>query len=167
MDDFLGKPLVTRQLQTTLAHWLKPPPGTAQKTSLEVPELVLEATDHDNLNLLDGQVLREITFLQRPDQPDLIRRVVEIYLKDSPRLIAELEASALARDFDGLRRNAHALKSSSAHIGAGSLSQFAKELEARGRSHDLEGVEEILKKIGKDYKNLAQALQAEILKRTA
>ncbi len=167
MDDFLGKPLVTSQLKTTLAHWLKVPADAVQQTSLDLPELEFEANDHDNLNLLDGQVLREITLLQQPGQPDLIRRVVEIYLQDSPRLIAELEASAAAQDFDGIRRNAHALKSSSAHIGAGSLSQFAKELEARGRSRNLEGVEGILRKIGQDYKNLAQALEAEILKRTA
>ncbi len=167
MDDFLGKPLLAEQLKTTLARWMKPMSDEAQPSSKRAQGSPAADPDHDRQDILDGGILREITLLQQPNQPDLVRHVVEIYLKDSPRLINAIEAAVASGDFEGVRRNAHALKSSSAHIGAGTLSQFARELEARGRSRNLQDVDRLLQQIEQGYQNLAQLLEAEILKRTA
>jgi HPt (histidine-containing phosphotransfer) domain-containing protein len=123
--------------------------------------------DRDSPDILDGKILHEITLLQQPNQSDLVRHVVEIYLNDAPQLISALETAAASGDFEGLRRNAHTLKSNSAHIGARALSMFAKELEAQARSGNLAGVDRLLRQIGEGYQHLAHLLEAEILQRTA
>lgn len=167
MDDFLGKPLVIKQLNKTLERWLIPIDkelSQGDPAEINSQEQIME---EGSSSLLDAEVLREITLLQQPDQPDLIRRVVEIFLKESPRLLADIEGAVTAGDFDSLRRNAHSLKSSSAHIGAETLSQYAKELEIHGRNQNLTGVDQIVKSIKQDYQVLVLALEAEVLKRTA
>ncbi len=167
MDDFLGKPLVRVQLQTTLACWLEPVDEVQQLDSNEglsgkPTDLVLERAD-----ILDGKVLREISLLQLPNQPDLVQHVVEIFLNETPELLKSLDLAAASGDFETLRRHAHTLKSSSAHLGAVTLPQFAKELEACGRNKDLQDVDCLMQQIKQGYKDLAQLLEMEILSRTA
>lgn len=167
MDDFLGKPLVTGQLKATLARWLKPISDETWSASSKVPSSESPELDGDRLDILDGRVLDEIAQLQQQNQPDLVRHVVEIYLTDAPQLISSLETAAVSDDFEALYRNAHTLKSSSAHIGAAALSLFAKELEARARSRNPQGIDQLVRQIRQGYQDLTQLLETEILKRTA
>jgi signal transduction histidine kinase/ligand-binding sensor domain-containing protein/DNA-binding response OmpR family regulator len=167
MDDFLGKPLVGGTLKATLARWLKPNNDKSQQSSSELAGSSVESENDNPRDILNSDILREITQLQQPNQPDLVCHVVEIYLKDSPRLISAAQTAAVAGDFETLRRNAHALKSSSAHIGAARLSQLAKELEARGRNRNLQDVDQLVQQVEEVYQRLAPLLEAEILKRTA
>jgi signal transduction histidine kinase/ligand-binding sensor domain-containing protein/DNA-binding response OmpR family regulator/HPt (histidine-containing phosphotransfer) domain-containing protein len=171
MDDFLGKPLELEGLRVVLSRWIGVPEGTAAGAqALDVPAgIPVEASPEPRRlfpDMLDANVLHIIERLQRPGAPDLLQRVVQIYLKETPRLIGELEAAAASGDFDRLRRSAHALKSSSAHIGAASLSLFAKELELHGQRRNPEGVDGLVALSRQYYRDLARALEEQILRRT-
>src|SRR5690606_33472416 len=69
---------------------------------------------------------------------DEVDRLVDVFLEDTPRLIAALEGAAAGPDFDALRDAAHSLKSSSANLGAMSLSAAAKRVELAARERSLE-----------------------------
>ncbi len=168
MDDFLEKPIETGRLQAILSRWLQARADesglAAEDLSGITPPTPNQERDRKLPEMLNANVLQTIKFLQQPDKPDLLRQVVEIFLKETPQLIEVLEAAAAAGDFDVLHSNAHSLKSSSAHIGAESLSMFAKELETRGRRCNREGVNGLVKLIKQSYRELAPALEEDILK---
>ena len=168
MDDFLGKPLMIEQLTATLERCLESRIDNEHPGLIKLSTSQKAAIKDNNLEeLLDRKILHEIKQLQQPNQPDLVRHIVEIYLNDSPRLITEIQTAVASQNFDVLRRNAHALKSSSAHIGALSLSEIARELEVRGRTQDLQHINDLLNKIECGYQDLAQMLEVEILERKA
>ena len=164
MDDFLAKPLLASELQKCLARWLKPQTPNKESTVPKIPVITNHQEDHQ---LLNRDILREISTLQQPNQPDILRHVVEIFLADTPRLIAEIETAVSVGNLENLRCNAHALKSSSAHIGAITLSQYAKELESRGRKGDLQNIDQLLNQVDEGYQKLSQLLELEVLKRSA
>ena len=66
--------------------------------------------------------------------------IVRTFIGDSLELVKALRTSTSARDRDGVRLSAHALKSTAAVVGAEDLSQACAELEtiARRRSGALE-----------------------------
>jgi signal transduction histidine kinase/ligand-binding sensor domain-containing protein/DNA-binding response OmpR family regulator/HPt (histidine-containing phosphotransfer) domain-containing protein len=163
MDDFLSKPLEAERLRTTLGRWLRIQAIAPVAAGEEGSGQTRNDPDLEIPDMLDANVVQTIRLLQQPDQPDLLRRVLEVFLDESPKLIDELEAAANGGDFDLLRRAAHELRSSSAHIGADSLSLFAKELEARGRLRKREGVKGLVRLIKQNHRELAQALRQDVL----
>ena len=105
--------------------------------------------------------------LQQPGEADLLEKVVGIYLDETPDLIIRLRDAVSAGDFEQLRRTAHALKSSSAHIGAISLSAIAREMEMRGRQKSIEGITQLLTLIEQYYADARQELESLIRRNAA
>jgi HPt (histidine-containing phosphotransfer) domain-containing protein len=64
--------------------------------------------------------------------------LVATYLESAGRLVAELAAAAGAGDAGALYRPAHTLKSSSANLGAMSLSRMAAALESQAKRGSVE-----------------------------
>ncbi|WP_058835661.1 ATP-binding protein [Luteimonas abyssi] len=84
--------------------------------------------------IIDAEVLDEL----RAMLGDEVEHLVDVFLEDTPRLIARLEAAAQGPDYDALRDTAHSLKSSSANLGAMRLSEVARRIEAAARQEQLE-----------------------------
>ena len=66
-----------------------------------------------------------------------VDKIIAAYLEDTPRLIAQLERAAVDNDPIALRVAAHTLKSSSANVGATTLSDAARDLEHGARDGTL------------------------------
>ena len=58
-----------------------------------------------------------------------VANVMEVYLTDSPHLLEGIDQALQAKDWATLRENAHAMKSSSATMGAIRLSSLLETLE--------------------------------------
>jgi HPt (histidine-containing phosphotransfer) domain-containing protein len=70
---------------------------------------------------------------------ELLREIIELFLEDGPRLIAEVRAAVAAGDAVALKRAAHTLKGAASNFGAGAVVAAALELETMGRTGDLSG----------------------------
>ncbi|WP_394001820.1 ATP-binding protein [Luteimonas sp. WGS1318] len=68
---------------------------------------------------------------------DEVDRLIDVFLEDTPRLLATLENAVDGPDYSALREAAHSLKSSSANLGAMSLSAAARRIEAGAREREL------------------------------
>ena len=79
--------------------------------------------------VIDREVLAEL----RSVLGNEVDKLIDLFLDDTPMLLARLEAAALAPDFEELREAAHSLKSSSANLGAMALSAAAKRVELGAR----------------------------------
>jgi signal transduction histidine kinase/CheY-like chemotaxis protein len=67
-----------------------------------------------------------------------VERLIEVFLEDTPVLIARLEAAVTPPDYAALHEIAHTLKSSSANLGAMALSAAAKRVELGARMRTLD-----------------------------
>ncbi|WP_419605170.1 Hpt domain-containing protein [Thiolapillus sp.] len=167
MNDFLGKPLVASQLKMALMRWLEPgseapqpDPDVDSAQPVESSQIGQEQPD-----IIDEEALHNIGQLQQPGQPDLVQRILEIYLNESPKLVAAVEEAAESDDFESLYRAAHTLKSSSAHIGAAPVSRLAQDLEACGRNQEGAQIAHLVTQLKQAYQELVQLLEKKYLKR--
>lgn len=88
----------------------------------------------ESSSLLDEAVLNELRELSRELDQDVLGEVVTAYRKVAPELLVALDEAIGPRAFDALARAAHTLKGSSAQIGAVSVRDLAREIEADARA---------------------------------
>ncbi len=68
---------------------------------------------------------------------EFINELIDTFLDDAPKLIAQMRAALEVQDADSFRRAAHSLKSNAATFGAMELAELAKGLETLGREKRL------------------------------
>jgi len=162
MDDYLSKPVAREQLGACLRRWLGPRaasapvaatpavaaaatpaaaaaiPSRSQPTAAAVaparaPHLVAHDPDAQ-APVLDPAMLQEL----REITGDEAATIVALFLQDAPRLVRQLEQASATPDLEAMREAAHALKSSSANVGALALSAVARRIEAGARAQALD-----------------------------
>jgi HPt (histidine-containing phosphotransfer) domain-containing protein len=110
--------------------------------------------------MVDDAVLSE---LRASVQGDIafVRELVEAYVSDSAVLIDAIEAAVAAGDADALVRPAHTLKSSSATLGAMTVSGTARTLEVAARSGSLTdpGTSSAAARVRSEWETAASALR--------
>ena len=116
MDRYVGKPFSIDQLYEVLESCV---PGDAEAAAVQ---------KHGGI-VLDQQTVGRIRALNKPGGPDLFARVVGLYISSSLALIEAIRTAAAAKDAVAMLRAVHALKSSSANVGALSLAELCRDLE--------------------------------------
>jgi HPt (histidine-containing phosphotransfer) domain-containing protein len=97
--------------------------------------------------------------MQRPGGPNLLQRVVELYMESAPTLLETLRGALESRDPEALAGAAHSLKSSSANVGAVHLSALCAELERLGRGGDLRAVATLVTGVEEELVRVQEALR--------
>ncbi|MDR3590440.1 MAG: PAS domain S-box protein [Negativicutes bacterium] len=155
MDDYVSKPIKVGELETSVKRWLAPRPCANQQENRQEA-----STDRLDTGLLDYTVIEEFRKLERLNKKPVFDRVIDLFLQSTPRHIEEMRAALAKKDAVSLYKAAHALKSSSASIGARRLAQVCGKIEARGRSGIQSGGSKLLDRMESEYK----AACAELLK---
>ena len=106
--------------------------------------------------VLDHEILDDLRAMLGGDLDHLI----DVFLADTPRLISTLEQAATGPDYDALRDAAHSLKSSSANLGAMSLSTAAKRVELGARERLLERPAVAVALVANEFNRVRAALKA-------
>ncbi len=84
--------------------------------------------------ILDAETFGVLEELAGDDDPDLIAELIGLFLEDSMERMGQIKAAAESQDATTIGSAAHALKSSSANIGARSFSRVCSEMETASRS---------------------------------
>ena len=162
MDDYLPKPFRQKQVYAVLKRHSGRPEGAAGESVPETEQEAASPPEAAERAVIDSSALEEIRLLQREGAPDLVEKVVTIYLTDAPGIIARLDAAVQARDALEIRQAAHKLKSSSASVGALYLASLLAEAELRGREDRQEDIGELTAQIGDEYEAVKKALEKEL-----
>ncbi len=117
--------------------------------------------DKSQNSVIDDASLAELMELDRASQSGIFERIVRIYLDRAPVLLRDLQLGVDADDADAIFAAAHELKSSSANVGATTLSALCKDLEMLGRSGSTMGATAQLAEITQLY----HAVVAELSRR--
>jgi HPt (histidine-containing phosphotransfer) domain-containing protein len=159
MDAYVAKPIHTPDLFHAIAVAVPealtsetvPPPRPDFHT--DPPPRRLENPSHEAV-LLDGAML-----LDRVEgDEELLRELVDLFLEDAPKQLAEIRAAIDAADSAQVARAAHTLKGAVANFGAPAAVHLARNLEAMGRRGDLTGASTACATLEK----VLQALLAEL-----
>ena len=177
MDDYLSKPLNRALLEQTLRKWL--PAGAKSRPTVPSPAVPMHpppapiATQAIGPSIITGQVpslvldtdvIRDLVEVMGGEFTDLVR----VYLEDTPKAITTLEQAATQGNIDGLIAPSHSLKSTSANLGATSLSELAKRVEHGARAGTLNANEApiLVAEIKRGFQRVTHELNA-LLTRSA
>lgn len=104
---------------------------------------------------LDPEVIARLRELAARSRPSLLTSLRETYLTDGRRRLAALSTAVADADPATLRDVAHALKGSSATLGANRLAEFCRQLEELGRSGTAAGGELLLAQVSGEFEQVA------------
>ncbi len=154
-DAYLVKPYKLEQLQALLCKWLPLRKGASDGAELA------ESEPQEGSELLDVSVLDNMRGLQR-NGASVLSQVVGAYLNGSPPLLDRLRKSVECNDCDDLYQAAHALKSSSANVGARYLAELCGRVEKGAREGLVPDAAEQLAQIEAEFQRVQVALAAEL-----
>jgi CheY-like chemotaxis protein/HPt (histidine-containing phosphotransfer) domain-containing protein len=172
MDDYFTKPFTPDKLHTTLQRWLPKAAGVSREEAVvsdRAPEArsasqeAGEAKQTDR-RPIDPKALDNIRALQRKGAPDIVSKVIHIYLKESPKFLQTLRGAVSAQDAAALQKAAHSFKSSSANVGAAGLFELCRDMEAMGRENKPENAAPLLSDIEAEYETVQVALTEQLPK---
>ncbi|MEI8168449.1 MAG: ATP-binding protein [Rhodoferax sp.] len=118
MDAFLPKPYTLNAMRSMLTRWL-----------------VAESASAPAINLVFIESLREI---DDSGAMDLVRNLFLAFLEAAGQGMAQLQLAITQGNTEALGKAAHALKSSSANVGAQALSACYRALEQSGREDKID-----------------------------
>ena len=147
MDSYLSKPIRIPDLVKILeqCHPLSPK---------------MKVNGHGSaLPNFDHAMLAQFKELMGSDGDEMMAELITLFLEDTPKQINTLEQSLKPADPEQLRQTSHALKSSSASLGALGISALCAELEAIGKQGSTLGAAERISRIQAEYHGVKTLLE--------
>lgn len=159
MSDTLAKPVQRADLQRTLEKWVTAVPAPVGAAVLSRAGT---QTMTDTQPILDREVIATLRELGGEDDPALFIELVNLFLADTPERLQAMREALEKRDLHAVERAAHALKSSSANLGALGLSHLFREIESAGRERDLDRTASLVERARPEYERVEAALRSEL-----
>ncbi len=171
MDDYLAKPFQLQQMRTVLHRWVghlaaaeSPPEDPLQNAGGRQAETSGrrdgDQTPREDDSPIDPAALNELRSLQREGAPDIVAKVVGMYLEDSQALFERMREAVTAANAEALRKAAHAMKSSSANVGALRLAELCKQMETHGRAGNAHAAASLLADLEAEFTAVRAALDS-------
>ncbi|WP_198263341.1 response regulator [sulfur-oxidizing endosymbiont of Gigantopelta aegis] len=126
MNDYISKPFTLDEIADKLTLWLDSQQHLAPLVTFKEQTII----SNDTIEQSSWQVIRD---LQRPNQPDILHKLIRIYLDNTPDLIELLTQAAKELDAISFAETAHTIKSSSKNLGAIKLAQLCEKSECNSK----------------------------------
>lgn len=111
----------------------------------------------------EGSILNTALLDQyRSRKSNLLERLINAYLEEAPKSFQALRKAVEAGDLEGVRMNAHALKSTSYNLGAMRLSKMCQEIEVSAARGNENAIADVMTRIGPECFDVEQALCSEL-----
>ena len=158
MNDYLTKPIYRTDLSRVVHQWASNS-GQNQKTST-ADDVTEEQPSESTMNIeIDESALDAIRALQRPGKPDILARIVNMYVEKSPELISAIEEGVAANDCDKVKMAAHTLKSSSAYVGASALAEVCSKIESKAVNGQLTETAEDISRVNSGFHSVVSQIK--------
>ena len=166
MDDYLAKPVRIADLKQKIDYWCHAPgvveaPDAGGDLAQELPSPAATAPVQGPATpAVDDAVDRATLDELREVMGDEIRELIDAYLDDTARRLAEL-GEAVERDSEALVQVAHTLKGSSANVGARRFSERCSELHLRAKQDGADpSLRDMVGTLDHEFARVRSALEA-------
>jgi PAS domain S-box-containing protein len=123
MDDYLTKPVRLPDLEAALRRWAGAGGGDAG---------------------LDRTVILGLREYQVPAEEDVVAHLITLFMRETPRRLADIRTALESGDAPALERAAHALKGSAGTLGAYALRELCAQLEELAESGTVAGAAQVV-----------------------
>lgn len=154
MDAFLSKPYTLATLRAMLSRWL--PAAEVAAFARTVAAELDRLTEPPAINLAVIDTLRE---LDEAGGMGLAREIFGMFLATADDSMARVELAVAEGNSVALGQAAHALKSSSANVGAQALSVCYRELEQCGREGRIEAARALVGPARREHERAVASLR--------
>jgi len=153
MDEWVTKPFTRQDLSKTLLKWLpeelvikdQPPLKTDIKTLAKAINVV-EDTTAINMEYFTKQFK-----MDNVEDLAFITSLTDAFQHNAAKTLGNLQLSIENQDAEQIRKLAHGLKSLSANVGSGRLTELCKNMEQAGKMNELGNVQQILESMKQEY----------------
>jgi HPt (histidine-containing phosphotransfer) domain-containing protein len=105
------------------------------------------------------QIIKELRDAIDSFGADFMMEIIDVYLADAPKRLADLRAAHETRDWQVFTRAAHTLKSSSAYVGAKHFAELAQVVEAASRQAAVADLAPRVAQLEQEYLQVKGALE--------
>ncbi|MEW6211328.1 MAG: response regulator, partial [Acidobacteriota bacterium] len=151
IDDYIAKPVKIIDLKNALER-------AGSKTLVARQEEETRA----EMEVLDRSILETLRGLQSEGEPDILTELTEMFFQDTPSRLAALSEAIDRAEAQNIALAAHALKGSSAHLGAMRMSALCLKLETLGRTGIVAGTDALLAQLEAEFLRVREALAVEM-----
>ena len=124
MDGYISKPVRFSEIENAIMGLATKVPAATLHPAEALPAETVPWNKERALQRVEGD-------------HDLLADLCRIFLEESPKLLANLQAAIAVGDAESLQTAAHSLKGESGYLEATSLSEAARQLEVMGREKNL------------------------------
>ncbi|HEY0846383.1 MAG TPA: response regulator [Noviherbaspirillum sp.] len=145
MDAYVSKPVELEDLRAVLMSVV------GRSATVEVEE---EAP------IIDRRRIDQLIELQDESNPTLASDIVQLFINDSPRHLQNIADALAAANAEALVSASHRFLSSIENLGAQRMRKHCMELERRGRDAELQGAEQVLDRLRREFDIARQHLNS-------
>jgi HPt (histidine-containing phosphotransfer) domain-containing protein len=146
MDDYLAKPITLERVEAVVGQWM------ADSGSADRSEDAREA--------LDLRFLATLKDLGRRSQPQLLTRLLTLYLQEVPSQLAALRDAVAQGDAGRVEELAHSLKGNSEQVHATRMTSLCAALHQAGSHRDLGQAAAQVADLTREFVRVRAALEA-------
>ena len=150
MDDYLAKPVKIEMLHQMLDRWVDAS-GEQSKTTAETSEFF---PSEDDPEVIDLSVLATFREIQQPGTPDMVNKLVNLFVDDTTKRIEVLRKVATEENIAAIKKQAHSIKGSSSFIGAVRITNLSAELEEK--ASDIAQMRVLIAELEAEFKKVRQ-----------
>lgn len=153
MDEWVTKPFTRQDLSKTLLKWLpenlvikdQPPLKTDIETLAKAINVV-EDTTAINMEYFTKQFK-----MDNVEDIAFITSLTDAFQHNAAQTLSNLQLAIENQDAEQIRKLAHGLKSLSANVGSGKLTELCKNMEMAGKIKELGNVQQMLETMKQEY----------------
>ncbi len=107
---------------------------------------------------VNTEILESLKDLGEPGGENPLHELIDLYLEDAPCTLKRLQRACELQDPAAVKQVAHALKGSSANMGAEQLASLCRELETAAQCGDLSSAGSLFTRIQEEFKEVKSIL---------
>ena len=160
MDDYLAKPVRPEDVRAIVERWgplaTRNEPGEGETDSAAANQIMTMQTNpaKDEVPPVDMARLNDFT----EGNPENLRELVTLYLKQTSEQVAQLNAAVSAGNAADVRRIAHSCAGASATCGMARILPLLRELERQGYEEKLTNAAELTVQVGREFELIRKTL---------
>jgi CheY-like chemotaxis protein/HPt (histidine-containing phosphotransfer) domain-containing protein len=152
MDDYLSKPVKIDTLRQMLERWSV---STDEKKG-GLPDEPRKFSAEDPQQFVDLSILEGFRNFQKPGQPDLIDKLIDLFVEDTTGRFLVLKQAAIDRRAAAIKSEAHNIKGAAGNIGARQMAELCKELEQKASQNDEAKI--LISRLEQEFKQVVEVL---------